>query len=171
VSSKSLIQRVSNRILHLVARVAPGATTVRPFLHRLRGVKIGPRAWIGDGAYLDGEYPECIEIHENAGISIKTVLVAHTKGPGRIVLERDSFLGVGVIVCCAGGREIRIGEGAVVGAGCVITQSVPARTFVALDRPRHLARVNVLYTDATDANDFACNLEPILPRKYRRPEE
>jgi len=90
-------------------------------------------------------------------------LVTHTKGPGRIILERDSFVGVGAVLCCPGGRELRIGEGAVVGAGCVVTQSIPPFTLVVADRPKAVARVKVLYSQAEDYNDFVYNLEPIVP--------
>ena len=58
---KNLLRRIANRILGLVARWAPGATTVRPFLHRLRGVRITGRVFIGDDVYMENEYPECIE--------------------------------------------------------------------------------------------------------------
>ena len=168
--SKSIIRSAINRTLHLIARVAPGARTLRPFLHRLRGVKVQAGVWIGDDTYLDNEYPERIELHENAGISMRATLVAHTKGPGRIILEKDSFVGVGAVICCPGGREIRIGEGAVVGAGCVITRSVEARTFVVAPPVNAVAHVNVLYTQAADNNEFVCNLVPIKPARPQRKE-
>ncbi len=38
--TKTIFRRFSNRALHLLARTLPGSTTVRPMLHRLRGVKI-----------------------------------------------------------------------------------------------------------------------------------
>src|SRR5207302_1742011 len=41
-----------NRILHLLCRVLPGATNLRPFLHRLRGVRIEGRVSIGDDVTL-----------------------------------------------------------------------------------------------------------------------
>src|SRR5271170_6343938 len=85
---KSFVRRCSNRILHLMARFLPGSLSLRPFLHRLRGVTVGDGVFIGDDVYLDNEYPECIEIHENALISMRTLLIAHTRGPGRIILEK-----------------------------------------------------------------------------------
>ena len=51
-----------NRLLHVAARQLPGSTSVRPFLHRLRGVKIGRRVFIADDVYLENEYPERVEI-------------------------------------------------------------------------------------------------------------
>jgi hypothetical protein len=49
---KNLFVRIINRILHLMARNLPGSMTVRPFLHRLRGVKIQKNVWIGDDVYI-----------------------------------------------------------------------------------------------------------------------
>ena len=63
---KSLLRGISNRILHLLARFSPGATSVRPLLHRLRGVRIHGTIFIGDEVYLENEYPEAIEIQEGA---------------------------------------------------------------------------------------------------------
>jgi hypothetical protein len=37
--NEPLLRRVSNRVLHLMARFLPGSKSLRPFLHRLRGVR------------------------------------------------------------------------------------------------------------------------------------
>ena len=68
---KSLLKRCLNRVLHLIVRVSPGSTTLRPILHRARGVKIGRGVFIGDDVYIDGEYPELIEIQDGAAISMR----------------------------------------------------------------------------------------------------
>ena len=86
--TKSLSSRVLNRLLAQVARFAPGSTTLRPMLHRLRGVKIGRRVFIGDDVYLDNEYPEAIEIGDDVQISIRAVVIAHTRGAGRVIIAR-----------------------------------------------------------------------------------
>ena len=62
-----------NRILHLMARFGPGATTLRPFLHKLRGVKIHGKIYIGDDVYLENAHPDCIEIHDGAQIALRTI--------------------------------------------------------------------------------------------------
>ena len=46
-----------------MARFLPGSTSLRPFLHKLRGVRIQGDVFIGDDVYIENEYPECIEIH------------------------------------------------------------------------------------------------------------
>jgi hypothetical protein len=51
-----------NSLLNFMGRVLPGGNTVRPFLQRLRGVKIGDSVWIGEDVCLDEECPGTIEI-------------------------------------------------------------------------------------------------------------
>jgi len=164
---KSVLRRSFNRILHLMARFAPGSQSLRPFLHRLRGVTVKHGVFIGDDVYIDNEYPECVEIHENASISIRAVIIAHTRGSGRVILEKNSFVGPNVVLCCSAGRTIRIGEGAVIAAGAVVTHSVPARTMVVASPTRAVARVNVPLTNQTSINDFLAGIEPI---KRKSPE-
>ena len=54
---KTLLRRIFNRILHSLVQSLPGAKSVRPFLHRLRGVKIYGDVFIGDEVYIENEYP------------------------------------------------------------------------------------------------------------------
>ena len=91
VMKKSVLQRILNRVLGLLARILPGATTLRPALHRLRGVRITGRVFIGDDVYLENEYPENVEIQDGAVVSLRSVLLAHTHGLGKSLLaERPS---------------------------------------------------------------------------------
>ena len=95
---KNLFRRIANRILGLLARVAPGATTLRPMLHRLRGVKIRGKVFIGDDVYIENEYPEAIELEDGAQICLRSLLLAHTRGAGRIVIGRNAFIGANCVV-------------------------------------------------------------------------
>jgi acetyltransferase-like isoleucine patch superfamily enzyme len=165
---KSFLRRAFNRILHSVARRAPGSQSLRPFLHRLRGVTIKEGVFIGDDVYIDNEYPECVEIHENVSISMKALIVAHTRGPGRIILEKDSFVGPNAVLCCYADRVIRIGEGAVVAAGAVVTRSVAARTLVVPAPSRAVARLKVPLTAQTSIEDFLAGMVPIARSPGKR---
>src|SRR5205807_7459400 len=98
IRGKSVYRRVLNRILHALCRVLPGSTTVRPFLHRLRGVHIRGRVWIGDDVYIENEYPEAVEIHDGAMIGVRTTIVAHTRGAGKIIIGQQAFIGAGSVV-------------------------------------------------------------------------
>src|SRR5271166_5498204 len=123
---KSALRRVSNRFLGMLARFAPGATTFRPFLHKLRGVRITGRVFIGDDVYIENEYPECIEVRDGAQIALRSILIAHTRGPGRIVVGKDAFIGANCVVAASPGRTLTIGEGSVIATSSVITSDVPA---------------------------------------------
>ena len=139
----------------------PGATSVRPFLHRLRGVKIGENVFIGDDVYLENEYPAAVEIQSGVQISVRAVVLAHTRGSGRVVIEKDAFIGPNAVIAASGNRTLRIGDGAVIGAGVVVTQDVPARVFVANETAKPVARVRVPLTKAETMEDFVRGLSPI----------
>jgi serine acetyltransferase len=156
-----IIRRIFNRVLHLMARFLPGAMSLRPFLHRLRGVKISGRVFIGDEVYLDNEHPEAIELHDGALIGLRSTIVAHTRGPGRVVIGKNAVIGAGTTIVCSGGKTLEIGEGSVVSAGSVVGNSIPPFTFCGPTRVRVLARVTVPFTLETSLDDFLRGLKPL----------
>lgn len=158
---KSILRRLTNRILHLFARYSPGATTLRPFLHRLRGMKVGEGVFIGDEVYLDNEYPEAVEIQNGVQISVRATILAHTRGSGKIVIERDAFVGPNTVITTSGDRTLRIGEGAVLGAGVVVTSDVPAHLFVVSAAATPFAKAELPLTKAEKLEDFIRGLRPI----------
>ncbi len=118
---------IKNRLLQEIARKVPGALTLRPLLHRWRGVEMQKNVWIGYDAVIETAHPELVTIKEGAIISIQVLILAHFGGWKRgVVIERNAFLGPRVIVL----PNVVIGEGSVVAAGSVVTQSVPPMTLV-----------------------------------------
>ncbi len=160
-TQKNILRRILNRVFHSIARVSPGCTTVRPWLHKLRGVKVGARVFIGDDVYVDNEYPEAIEIQEGVQISLRTSIIAHTRGSGRVIIEKNAFVGPHCVLVCGAGKTLRIGEGAVIGAGCVITRSIPPRLMVSMESPKPQARVKVPLPVATSMEEFWAGLSPM----------
>ena len=158
---KSSVRRVLNRILGTLARFAPGATSLRPFLHKLRGVRISGRVFIGDDVYVENEYPECIELHDGAQINLRTILIAHTRGPGRIVIGKDVFVGANCVLTASPGATLTVGEGAVIAASSVISADVPAHVLVGNDKAKPLARVTVALTMETPYEKFIAGLRPL----------
>lgn len=152
---KSVARGVFNRVLHLAARFGPGCTTIRPFLHRLRGVRISGRVFIGDEVYLENDYPECVEIHDGAQITVRTTIIAHFRGSGRVVIGRNVWIGPHSLVAASQpGQVVTIGEGAVLAGGCVVTRDVPPHTFVGGVPAKPIALATVPMTLTTSYDDF-----------------
>jgi serine acetyltransferase len=158
---RELPRQFSNRLLHLLARFLPGATSLRPSLHRLRGVKVAKGVFIGDEVYLDNEHPEAIELQEGALIGLRSTIVAHTRGPGRVVIGKNAVIGAGSLITCSGGKSLEIGEGAVIAAGSVVANSIPPFTLCGSPRARALAIVTVPFTLETSFQDFLRGLRPL----------
>ena len=143
-----------------MARFSPGAMNIRPFLHHLRGVKIYGKVWIGDDVYLDNEYPEQLEIHHGAAIGMRALLVAHTRGPGRIIIEDYAYVGPAAVLVCPEGRTIRIGKGAMIGPGCIITSSVPENAFMAAPKSKIVALSTIPFNQAASVEEYFAGLKP-----------
>jgi len=169
---RSLFRRVFNRILHLMARFLPGSTSLRPFLHRLRGVKIQGSVFIGDDVYLENEHPDCVEIHDGAGIGLRSTIVAHSGGTGergKIVIGKNAAIMSCCTVICSAGQTLTIGEGSVLSTGSVVTNDVPPHMLCAGPRVRVVATVTVPYTLGANHRDFVRGLQPLrVPNKGKQ---
>jgi acetyltransferase-like isoleucine patch superfamily enzyme len=158
---KKLHRRILNRVLAKLAGSLPGATTVRPCLHRLRGVQIRGRVFIGDEVYMENEHPESIVLEDGAQIGLRTTIIAHTRGVGRVIFEKNVFVGAGCLITASDGQTLRIGEGAVLGAGSIVTADVPARKLVAPERAKLSAQVTVPFKMETGFDEFRRGLRPL----------
>ena len=161
---KNIFRRICNRLLHSLARTLPGATTLRPALHRLRGVKIGKDVFIADDVYLENEYPEAVEIQDGAQISLRSLIIAHTRGPGKLIIGKNAYVGPNTVIAASAGRVLKIGEGAVIGAGAVISSDVGPHLFVSNPSPKAVARVTVPLATADRMEDFIRGLAPLKSR-------
>jgi len=162
---KPLLRRVLNRILHIIARFSPGAENFRPFLHRLRGVKIYGRVFIGDDVYIENECPECVEIHDEAQIAIRTIIIAHFRGNGKIIIEKKVWIGPNCVITANPGQTLTIGEGSVVAASSVVTRDVPTYTFVGRSSAKPIAKVTVPMILGTSFQKFKNGLRPLDKKK------
>jgi serine acetyltransferase len=150
-----------NGTLHMMARFLPGGRSLRPFLHRLRGVKITGTVFIGDDVYLEEDYPECVEIHDGAVISARCTIIAQTRGPGKIVIGKQTAIAAGCLIVCATGQTLTIGEGAVISAGSTVSHDIPPHTLCGPPRIKAFAKVTVPFTFETTYEEFRRGLEPI----------
>ena len=158
----SLFRGAANRCLQAAALYAPGARTLRVRLHRWRGVRIGPGTFISAGALIETEFPELVSIGGNVTVGIRAVIIAHFRDRGlpaepTVVIEDDAFIGPGAILL----PRIRIGKGAVVSAGTVVSRSVEAGTMVQGNPARVVARCEVPLGVDTHYSDFLRGLKPI----------
>jgi acetyltransferase-like isoleucine patch superfamily enzyme len=161
LGGKSVFRNGMNRILHLLARNAPGARGLRPFLHRLRGVKVGKGVFIGDDVYLENLFPECVEIHDGAQLSVRATVIAHNRGPGKVVIGKQAYVGPHCVVLAPKGRTVTIGEGSVIGAATVITSNVPPFVFISPTPPQISGKVTVPLPATDDYWEFVHGLRPL----------
>jgi serine acetyltransferase len=169
--NKSLLRRITNRLLHSLARSLPGATTLRPFLHKLRGVKIHGKVFIGDDVYLENEYPERVEIHDGAQIALRSIIVAHIRGPGNITIGKNAVIGFGSCIVGAPGKNLKIGDNCVIGAGSVVTTDIPPDTFCGPDKTKPRGIVTVPLTFDVSFDEFTAGLRPLSWRSRLREKQ
>lgn len=158
---KSFVRRSANRTLALIARFAPGGTTLRPLLHKLRGVRITGRVFIGDDVYLENEYPECIELQDGAQVFVRSILLAHTRGLGRIIVGKNAMIGANSVLTATAGATLTIGEGAVVTASSVVNSSVQPHILIGCQKAKPLAKVTIPFSLDTSYQEFLRGLRPL----------
>ncbi len=131
-----------NRVLHSFARYAPLVPAWRVSLHRMRGVAIGKRVFIGVEVFIDDATPSAITIEDDVTIIAQTSIIGHTYYPphfysllgdetsregARTTIKRGAYLGLRSTILA----DVTVGEYAIVGAGSVVTKDVPPYTVVA----------------------------------------
>ena len=156
----STIRQAKDRILQLIAFHTPGAKSLRVRLHRWRGVKIGQEVWIGYQVLLETSYPHLISVGNNVIISVRAMLIAHFRGPQGITIEDDAFIGPGAIIL----PNVKIGRGAVVTAGSVVSTSVAPMTVVQGNPARPIATCGVTLGEKTSMGQFLNSLRPLKRR-------
>lgn len=155
------LQGFCNRILQHLARITPGARSLRVTLHRLRGVNIGKNVWIGYDVILDTSRPYLITIEDGASLSMRVTVIAHFRETQGVKIEQDAFIGPGAILL----PNVTVGRGAVVTAGSVVTQSVPPMTVVQGNPAVPIAVCGIpLSSEEVSLKEFSRRLKP-LPRK------
>jgi serine acetyltransferase len=157
------LRGLRNRVLQELARVVPGAQTLRVWLHRRRGVRIGNGVWIGYDCILETSRPNLIRIGDNTVLSMRAMLIAHFRGSVGITIEEEVFIGPGAIVL----PGVKIGRGAVITAGSVVSASIPPMTVVQGNPARPIARCGVTLTGDASLDKFYRTMRPIKGPHHR----
>lgn len=168
------MRHILTGLLGRLAFFAPGGASLRPLLHRWRGVRLGRNVWIAQHVYLDELYPEAITIGHNCTIGLRSSVFSHFHwGPRRrhggfkpVTLEDNVFVGAHSVVF----PGVHIGEGAVIRAGSVVTHDVPPRVLWGSPQGEPLAAVSVPLTSEHSYEEFIRGLRPLDSHRKRRAE-
>jgi acetyltransferase-like isoleucine patch superfamily enzyme len=124
---------------------------IRSVLWRLMGAKVGKDCFIGYEVWIDMNNMHLIEIEDHVHITNRCLLLCHQRNlneyfigddcsklpykKAKIILKKGCMIGMNSMVM----PGVTIGEGAVVGAGSLVTTDIPAWT-VAVGRPAKVVR-------------------------------
>jgi len=127
---KGPITVIRNFILVWLSKYTP-TLSLKRFLLRMTGMKIGKNVNLGLCAAFDIFFPELIEIGDNTIIGYNATLLAHeflidSFRTGRIVVGKNVMIGAGTTVL----PGVQIGDGAVVSAMSLVNRDVPPGSFV-----------------------------------------
>ncbi len=126
--------RFCSDVLLILAMWLPGSF-LRELFHRLRGVNIGKKVWIGPGVEL-GQHPFLLTIKDNViiagGVKILThdtsfTLVGGKDLAGEVVIGQNVHLGENVVIL----PGVRVGDNCVIGASALLTKDVPTGSVAA----------------------------------------
>jgi acetyltransferase-like isoleucine patch superfamily enzyme len=107
---------------------------------------------------LETSHPQFIYIGDRVILSVRATIIAHFKFASGVHIEDDVFIGPGAIIL----PNLKIGRGAVVCAGSVVTTSVPAWTVVQGNPARPIARNSVpLGMGSPSMKKFLSHLRPV----------
>ncbi len=106
--------------------------TVKSWLYRMLGIKVGRDVSVGLAAMMDVFFPELITIGDNCVIGYNSTILCHEfliheYRTGEVVIGRDVMIGANSTIL----PGVRIGDGAVVGAGSLVNRDVPPGVMVA----------------------------------------
>ena len=170
--AKPLLRRTANRLLARLARALPGSTTLRPALHRLRGCTIGVDVFIGDGCYLENEFPELISIGDHSALAPEVMLICHVgrtdrkQGSlsGRIYIGNNVFVGARTFIAASPDVVVQIGDGSVIGAcTCIVNRSIDPGALITTAPFQEVGVCKIPLVAAKSYHEFVRGIRP--PRK------
>jgi len=156
---KSKFTKIKKKLLKLVAKHVPGSG-LRISLLRMCGYVIGDRVYIGEDIIIIDDLGDSnvnLSIGDRASISPRVTFVLHTQPNdsrivpyvnshmGFITIGADAWIGTGAVIL----PNVKVAEGAVVGANSVVTRSVAPYTVVGGVPARKIKEVPVPWNPST----------------------
>ena len=124
---------------------------LRPKILRKMGCKVGKECFIGDYVRVDTSHADMITIEDHVSIASGTRLLCHQRDFSNYCVG-DDYMDLGYTIKpivlkkgCLIGMEsmvlpgVTVGEGAIVGAGSLVTRDIPAWT-IASGRPARVVK-------------------------------
>ncbi len=124
---------------------------LRPHFMRRMGCHVGNGCFIGGGVKIDGGHADMITLEDNVSVAAGSRLLCHQRDFSDYCVG-DDYMKLGYVIKpivlkkgCLIGMEsfvmpgVTVGEGAIVGAGSMVTKDIPAWT-VAVGRPAKVIR-------------------------------
>ena len=136
-------------ILHL-SRSVLTPPQLRPFLLKICGVRFSnsKSVFIGQNVLFDNIKDAYTSIGENVVITTGTKIINHypifsNKGVqeyerGNVIIEDNVFIGMNTLIV----KSVRIGKGAVIAAGSVVTKDVPENVVAGGNPAKILSEIN-----------------------------
>lgn len=124
------LKRAKQQLWFMIANLPMPGHGIRPYFVKRGGVKIldYKHTYIGKDVDFDGVHPELITIESGVRITAGTSILTHFINPatgtynnGEVRIRKGAFVGTKTIICNA----VTIGEGAIVGAGSIVTKNIP----------------------------------------------
>lgn len=120
--------------------------SLRIFLYRLKGYDIHSSVILERNLHLDRLYPKGVHIGENCLIASGVTILSHDhcKRVNNQPLLLDTYIGKKCFIAVGATilPGVKIGDEVIVGAGAVVTKSIPSNVIVA-GNPARIIRENI----------------------------
>jgi acetyltransferase-like isoleucine patch superfamily enzyme len=171
---------LKQKVLNMIARTMLHRG-LRIWLYRQMGVNIGQDCVVEMYAWLDDQFPELIFFEDHSGPSRHVIIVCHDDVAAKagadgaesdfeerhgfvapVRLERYSGIGTGSILL----PGVTVHEGAMVGAGAVVTRDVPPHTVVGGVPARVIKE---LHPSVSESSNTSAAASAVMPRRSEAP--
>ena len=154
--SKSALKHIRNAFLlkycmYSVILSPLNYRKIRPVFWRWMGAKVGKDCFIGYEVWVDMTNTELVEMEDHVHVANRCLLLCHQRDldnycigddyaklgyhKKKIVLKKGCLIGMNSMVM----PGVTIGEGAIIGAGSLVTKDIPAWT-IATGRPAKVVK-------------------------------